>query len=93
MLTIFGIDHSAGADRYGFQQVCPAFIQQVTSEACKAHQSHQSTSTPIETEKHMGKSKLLSIHFSAINIYQGNFQRRVVVRFVGSMVKNSLLNS
>ena len=69
MLTVFGIDHSAGVDRYGFQQVCPAFIQQVTSEACKAHQSHQSNSTPIETEKHMGKSKLLSRHFSSINMY------------------------
>ena len=69
MLTIFGIDLSAGADTYGFQQVCPAFIQQVTSEACKAHQSHQSTSTPIETEKHMGKSKLQSIYFNAINMH------------------------
>ena len=89
MLTVFGINHSAGADRYDFQQVCPAFIQQVTSDACKAHQS---TSTPVETEKHMGKSKLLSINFSAINMYYHNFQSRVVVRFVGSIAKNSLLN-
>ncbi|XP_074622315.1 metal cation symporter ZIP14-like isoform X1 [Acropora palmata] len=55
MLAVFGIDHSTGADRYDFQQICPAFIQQVTSEACKADQSHQSTSAPMETEKHMGK--------------------------------------
>ena len=62
MLTVFGIDHSTGADRYDFQQICPAFIQQVTSEACKANQSNPSTSTPMEIEKQMGKSKLLSIH-------------------------------
>ena len=69
MLAVFGIDHSTGADRYDFQQICPAFIQQVTSEACKADQSNQSTSTTMETEKHIGKSKLLSIHFSAVNMY------------------------
>ena len=69
MLTVFDIDHSTGADRYDFQQICPAFIQQVTSEACKANQSHQSNSTSKKTEKHFGKSKLLSMHFSAVNMY------------------------
>ena len=88
---VFDIDHSTGADRYDFQQICPAFIQQVTSEACKADQSHQSTSAPMETEKHMGKSKLLSIHFSTVNMYWGNFQSKVVVRFVNTMEKNSTL--
>ena len=63
MLTVFDIDHSTGADRYDFQQICPAFVQQVTSEACKAHQSASKT-----IEKDMGKSKLLAKHFSAINI-------------------------
>ena len=69
MLTVFDIDHSTGADMYDFQQICPAFIQQVTSEACKANQSHKSNSTPKKTEKNFGKSKLLSIHFSAVNMY------------------------
>ena len=63
MLTVFDIDHSTGADRYDFQQICPAFVQQVTSEACKAHQS-----TRKPDDKNMGKSKLLAKHFSAINI-------------------------
>ncbi|XP_067022789.1 metal cation symporter ZIP14-like [Acropora muricata] len=55
MLTVFDIDHSTGADIYDFQQICPAFIQQVTSEACKANQSHKSNSTPKKTEKNFGK--------------------------------------
>ncbi|XP_068715372.1 metal cation symporter ZIP14-like isoform X2 [Montipora foliosa] len=36
LLTVFDIDHSIGADSYDFQQLCPAFIQQAKSGACKA---------------------------------------------------------
>ena len=54
MLTVFHIDHSVGADRYDFKQLCPAFIQQAKSGACK-DQSNKTTTT--DKEKHMGKSK------------------------------------
>ena len=54
MLTVFHIDHSVGADSYDFKQLCPAFIQQAKSGACKA-QSNKTTTT--DKEKHMGKSK------------------------------------
>ena len=53
MLTVFDIDHSIGADDNDFKQLCPAFIQQAKSGACK-QQSNQTNKT---AEKHMGKSK------------------------------------
>ena len=53
MLTVFDIDHSIGADDYDFKQLCPAFIQQAKSRACK----QQSNQTKADPEKHMGKSK------------------------------------
>ncbi len=56
MLTVFGIDHSVGADMYDFKELCPAFIQQSKSGACKESNENNNT-----TEKHMGKSKLLSL--------------------------------
>ena len=59
MLTVFDIDHSIGADDYDFKQLCPAFIQQAKSGACKqqSNQSNQSNQTKTDPEKHMGKSK------------------------------------
>ena len=50
MLTVFDIDHSIGADDYDFKQLCPAFVQQAKSGACK-QQSNQP-----KTVKDMGKS-------------------------------------
>jgi len=50
---VFDIDHSIGADDYDFKQLCPAFIQQAKSGACK----QQSNQTKTEPHKHMGKSK------------------------------------
>lgn len=52
MLTVFDIDHSVGADEFDFKELCPAFIQQVKSGACKA-----SGETETEVDKDMGKSK------------------------------------
>ena len=54
MLTIFGIDHSVGADVFDFKELCPAFIQQSKSGACK-----ESNETKEPAEKDMGKSKLI----------------------------------
>lgn len=54
MLTVFDIDHSVGADKYDFKQLCPAFIQQAKSGACK-DQSNQTKKA--DTDKNMGKSK------------------------------------
>lgn len=51
MLTVFDIDHSVGADEFDFKELCPAFIQQVKSGACKTKQ------TGTEVNKDMGKSK------------------------------------
>ena len=53
MLTVFDIAHSIGADDYDFKQLCPAFIQQAKSGACK----QQSNQTKTDPEKHMGESK------------------------------------
>ncbi|XP_068715370.1 zinc transporter ZIP12-like [Montipora foliosa] len=50
LLTVFDIDHSIGADSYDFQQLCPAFIQQAKSGACKAQ-----TLTKTEEEANLGK--------------------------------------
>ena len=58
MLTVFDIDHSIGADDYDFKQLCPAFVQQAKSRACK-QQSNQPKTDP---EKHMGKSKCTRVH-------------------------------
>ena len=55
MLTVFGIDHSIGADAFDFKELCPAFIQQSKSGACK--ESNQTKKA--EPEKHYGKSKLV----------------------------------
>ena len=52
MLTVFDIDHSVGADEFDFKELCPAFIQQVKSEACK-----ESGETKTDVDKDMGKSK------------------------------------
>ena len=51
MLTVFDVDHSVGADMFDFKELCPAFIQQVKSGACK------SSETENEVHKDMGKSK------------------------------------
>ncbi|XP_073236160.1 metal cation symporter ZIP14-like [Porites lutea] len=51
MLTVFDIDHSIGADDYDFKQLCPAFVQQAKSGACK----QQSNQPKTEPEKDMGK--------------------------------------
>ncbi|KAL9968331.1 hypothetical protein ACROYT_G026692 [Oculina patagonica] len=50
MLTVFGIEHSVGADMYDFKELCPAFIQQSKSGACK--ESNEKNNT---TDKNMGK--------------------------------------
>ena len=55
MLTVFDIDHSTGADSYDFTQLCPAFVQQVKSGACK----DQSNQTKADPDRHLGKSKCL----------------------------------
>ena len=55
MLTVFDIDHSTGADSYDFTQLCPAFVQQAKSGACK----DQTNKTKADTDKHFGKSKCL----------------------------------
>lgn len=55
MLTVFGIDHSVGADAFDFKELCPAFIQQSKSGACK---DSDETKDP-DSDKNMGKSKLL----------------------------------
>ena len=55
MLTVFDIDHSIGADDYDFKQLCPAFIQQAKSGACKQQSNQNQTKT--DPHKHMGKSK------------------------------------
>lgn len=52
MLTVFDVDHSVGADTFDFKELCPAFIQQVKSGACK-----ESGKTETEVDKDMGKSK------------------------------------
>lgn len=52
MLTVFDVDHSVGADMFDFKELCPAFIQQVKSGACK-----ESGETETEEDKDMGKSK------------------------------------
>lgn len=51
MLTVFDIDHSVGADKFDFKELCPAFIQQVKSGACAE------SDKPDNPEKNMGKSK------------------------------------
>ena len=52
MLTVFDVDHSVGADQFDFKELCPAFIQQAKSGACK-----ESGKTETEVDKDMGKSK------------------------------------
>ena len=52
MLTVFDVDHSVGADEFDFKELCPAFIQQVKSKACK-----ESGETKPGVDKDMGKSK------------------------------------
>ena len=52
MLTVFDIDHSIGADDYDFKQLCPAFVQQAKSGACK-----QQSNQPTDPDKDMAKSK------------------------------------
>ncbi|CAH3179512.1 unnamed protein product [Porites evermanni] len=68
MLTVFDIDHSIGADDYDFKQLCPAFIQQAKSGACKqqSNQSNQSNQTKTDPEKHMGK--IWGYGFAAVTI-------------------------
>ena len=61
MLTVFDIDHSTGADDYDFKQLCPAFIQQAKSGACK----QQSNQTKKTNEKNMQKSKCTN-HFTTL---------------------------
>ena len=56
MLTVFDIDHSIGADDYDFKQLCPAFVQQAKSGACKQNQPK------TESHKDMGKSKCTRVH-------------------------------
>lgn len=53
MLTVFGVDHSVGADVFDFKELCPAFIQQAKSGHCK---EPAPTSAP-DTNKDMGKGK------------------------------------
>ncbi|CAH3145413.1 unnamed protein product [Porites lobata] len=62
MLTVFDIDHSIGADDYDFKQLCPAFIQQAKSGACK----QQSNQTKTHPEKHMGE--IWGYGFAAVSI-------------------------
>lgn len=45
LLTIFDVDHSTGADRDDFQNLCPAFIQQAKSGACSSGQSNRKPAT------------------------------------------------
>ena len=52
MLTVFDVDHSVGVDQFDFKELCPAFIQQAKSGACK-----ESGETETEVDKDMGKSK------------------------------------
>ena len=56
-LTIFGIDHSVGADACIFKELCPAFIQQAISGACKA--SNKEMNAEEEKHKHIGKSRFI----------------------------------
>ncbi|XP_068715373.1 metal cation symporter ZIP14-like [Montipora foliosa] len=61
LLTVFDIDHSIGADSYDFQQLCPAFIQQAKSEACKAQ-------TTKKTEEEANLGKVWGYGFAAVTI-------------------------
>ena len=70
MLTVFDIDHSVGADKFDFKELCPAFIQQVKSGACKV-----SGETETEVDKDMGKSKFNFL----INVERENVLQRVVL--------------
>ena len=54
MIDVFDVDRSTGADIYDFQQLCPAFLQQVTSGACNHAKSHK---TENDVEKDMLKSE------------------------------------
>ena len=56
MLTVFNINHSVGANMSDFKELCPAFIQQVKSGACK-----ESDEIEKEVHKDMGKSKFNSM--------------------------------
>ena len=54
MLTIFDVDHSTGADRDDFQNLCPAFIQQTKSGACGPDKSDQPATV---AERNIAKSE------------------------------------
>lgn len=68
MLTVFDVDHSVGADEFDFKELCPAFIQQVKSEACK-----HSDETEPDVDKNMGKSKFNLL----INVERGKVLENV----------------
>jgi len=52
-LATVGVDHSVGVNTCVFKELCPAFIQQAKSGACKA--SHQEHDEVKEKHLHMGK--------------------------------------
>ena len=68
MLTVFDVDHSVGADEFDFKELCPAFIQQVKSGACK-----ESGETKPGVDKDMGKSKFNLL----INVERGKVLQNV----------------
>ena len=68
MLTVFDIDHSVGADEFDFKEICPAFIQQVKSGACK-----ESGETKTDVDKDVGKSKFNLL----VNVERGKVLQNV----------------
>ncbi|XP_078381145.1 metal cation symporter ZIP14-like [Oculina patagonica] len=63
MLTVFGIDHSVGADMREFKELCPAFIQQSKSGACKT-----SEKTKDEPEENTVPPAIWGYGFLAVTI-------------------------
>ncbi|KAL9964557.1 hypothetical protein ACROYT_G028213 [Oculina patagonica] len=88
MLTVFGIDHSVGADMREFKELCPAFIQQTKSGACKESDKTKED----EPEKNTVSSAIWGYAFLAVTIISiTSFVGVATIPFLGKSIYKKIL--